>query len=550
MPLLLISTVGSITWYDKGHVGPLATILRTMTVVLLLLMNLNHSAADEHNSGPADTLNHWFVVKFDGMPVGYEHVQSRRLDESGEVTKLCRRKTQLNLKRMGQDLTLRASLHTKQTLDGVLLSFSLQRVDGAGARTERSGELNRDRSVLHIEEKVNATRREFDLRVKGDVWSPVFSEWLPRAMQNSPDRIVVPVVFPESASIADIAAIHEQSRKLRVGNAKPVQALRIRFYPRSAPTNSTTLYVSESAAGGRGGSAGKLRLTPGIPDRTDTDATALTVLRQEKMILGGKLTLDAATASEALSAATEKSLDLTVKGLVPVNRVFSNNNRTPLVLVLSVARGFLPTIPEATFQKVELINDSTARVTLLPSTDQRQGTLQVSRVRPPLPPATHWMPLQDSTLQRMAVVASAGQTDPRDVCRRVVTFVHSKIQYSPFSTSLSPADEVARTLRGDCTEHAVLLAALMRIRGIPSRVVSGMIHTKQQLGFSGHTWVEALIGSEWIPFDSTIGATESGATHLKLADSEMPDAMNSGISLFLPVLDLAGRAEIRIISDR
>jgi transglutaminase-like putative cysteine protease len=150
----------------------------------------------------------------------------------------------------------------------------------------------------------------------------------------------------------------------------------------------------------------------------------------------------------------------------------------------------------------------------------------------------------------MAAIASAGQTDPRDVCRRLATYVHSKMQHSPFSTSLSSADEVARTRRGDCTEHAVLLAALMRIRGIPSRVVSGLVHTKQLLGFSGHMWVEAFVDGVWIPFDSTIGFGESGATHLKLADSEMPDTMNSGISLFLPVLDLAGRAEIKIVSDR
>ncbi|MEO2026509.1 MAG: transglutaminase-like domain-containing protein [Fuerstiella sp.] len=550
MPLLFPSSVGSMTWQTNEHVGRCVTIVRIMAVVLFLLVSLNDSEAIENETGLVDTLDHWFIIRFDGKPVGYEHVQSRQMNHAGEVTRLCQRKTQLNLKRLGQNLTLRASLQTRQTTDGRLLSFNLQRVDGAGARMERSGELRRDSSVFHIEEKINATRREFDLRVPDNVRSPIFSEWLPEVMQSSRDRIVVPVLFPESASVADITATHGQMRNLRIGNDNPVPTRRIRFYPRSAPTKSTTFYVSDVAGDPRGESASTRRPTLANQDRSAAFAPLAVVLRQEKSILGGTLTIDAASASEALSAASEKSLDLTVRSLVPVNRLFSNNHRTQLVLDLSVVSGFLPQIPETIFQKVQLLNDSTARITLLPSIVERQRTLRTSNVILPSQSATHWMPLQDATLQKMALIASAGQTDPREVCRRLESFVHSKMQHSAFSTSLIPADEVARALRGDCTEHAVLLAALMRIKGIPSRIVSGLVHTNQQLGFTGHTWVEALIGSEWIPFDSTIGSVKSNVTHLKLADSEMPDEMSSGIVLFLPVLDLAGRAEVRVISDR
>ena len=550
MSLLFPSSFGSMTWQSNDQVGHRVTIVRIITVVLFLMVSLNQSVAIENETGLVDTLDHWFVIRFDGKPVGYEHVNSRDVNHAGEVTRLCQRKTQLNLKRLGQDLTLRASLQTRQTLDGRLLSFNLQRVDGAGARLERSGELIREGSVFHIMEKFNATRREFDLRVPDDVRSPIFSEWLPNVMQNSPDRIVLPVLFPESASVADIAAAHAQRRNVRVGNAKPVLAQRIRFYPRSAPTQSTTFYIRDAAGDPRGDLASIPRPTLATQERPATFTPLVAVLRQEKSILGGMLTLDAASASEALSAASEKSLDLTVRSLVPVNRVFSNDNRTQLVLVLSVVSGFLPQIPETIFQKVQLLNDSSARITLLPSIVERQRTLQTSNVNLPPQSATHWMPLQDPVLQNMAVTAAAGQTDPREVCRRLESFVHSKMQHSAFSTSLSPADDVARALRGDCTEHAVLLAALMRVRGIPSRIVSGLVHTNRQLGFTGHTWVEALIGSDWTPFDSAIGSAKTNVTHLKLADSEMPDDMSSGIALFLPVLELAGRADVRIISDR
>ena len=61
-------------------------------------------------------------------------------------------------------------------------------------------------------------------------------------------------------------------------------------------------------------------------------------------------------------------------------------------------------------------------------------------------------------------------------------------------------------------------------------------------------WVEALIDGQWLPFDSTAGLEGFGTTRIKLADSEMPDTVTSGVSLFLPIMNLAGRAKVRVIS--
>ena len=80
--------------------------------------------------------------------------------------------------------------------------------------------------------------------------------------------------------------------------------------------------------------------------------------------------------------------------------------------------------------------------------------------------------------------------------------------------------------------------------------MSGLVHTNQQYGFTGHMWVEALIEGQWIPFDSTTGLEGIGTTHLKLHDSELPDSLISGVSLFLPVLELAGRTKVHVVSDQ
>ena len=51
---------------------------------------------------------------------------------------------------------------------------------------------------------------------------------------------------------------------------------------------------------------------------------------------------------------------------------------------------------------------------------------------------------------------------------RLEKLVRDKMQAQDFSQAFATAAEVAETLQGDCTEHAVLLAALCRAREIPN----------------------------------------------------------------------------------
>jgi len=80
------------------------------------------------------------------------------------------------------------------------------------------------------------------------------------------------------------------------------------------------------------------------------------------------------------------------------------------------------------------------------------------------------------------------------------------------------AAEALRTRSGDCTEYAVLLAALARARDIPSRVAYGLVYADRFSGkkdvFSPHAWVQVWTGTRWQSYDAGIG--EFDATHLAL----------------------------------
>jgi len=86
------------------------------------------------------------------------------------------------------------------------------------------------------------------------------------------------------------------------------------------------------------------------------------------------------------------------------------------------------------------------------------------------------------------------------------------------------ASEALATRSGDCTESAVLLAALARARGIPTRVVSGIAYSSRFTGqahvFSPHMWVQAWDGQRWISYDAGLGAFDAGHIALHVGDGD------------------------------
>ncbi|MCP5102264.1 MAG: transglutaminase domain-containing protein, partial [bacterium] len=75
-----------------------------------------------------------------------------------------------------------------------------------------------------------------------------------------------------------------------------------------------------------------------------------------------------------------------------------------------------------------------------------------------------------------------------------------------FKTGFASALQTLDAGEGDCTEHAVLTAALCRAEGIPTRVALGYTLTQSESPepvYTGHMWNEVYIDGIWIPIDAT-----------------------------------------------
>jgi transglutaminase-like putative cysteine protease len=131
---------------------------------------------------------------------------------------------------------------------------------------------------------------------------------------------------------------------------------------------------------------------------------------------------------------------------------------------------------------------------------------------------------------------AARELGPRPSMSDLARFVHRFIVTKDLLRAYDPASVVARRREGDCTEHAVLLAALGRAFGFPTRVVHGVviIDGPARIVAGGHAWVEWSDGSEWIEADAALPAEASPIyLPLQIVKDEGP-SYGKGLILTMP----------------
>jgi len=144
---------------------------------------------------------------------------------------------------------------------------------------------------------------------------------------------------------------------------------------------------------------------------------------------------------------------------------------------------------------------------------------------------------------RAAVIREASD-HPRP--EQLEAFVARYIEKKSYRRGQDPASVVARLREGDCKAHAVLLAALARMFGIPARIVVGlaMVSVDGRAVAMGHAWVEIYRDGAWRAADAI--RPEKGASMLRLPLSVISD---EGPGYMLSLMDaLATLQDVRALS--
>ncbi len=96
-------------------------------------------------------------------------------------------------------------------------------------------------------------------------------------------------------------------------------------------------------------------------------------------------------------------------------------------------------------------------------------------------------------------------------------FVHDYIVDKNSAHGFDVASMVAKSRAGDCTEHAVLLTALLRMYGYPARTVVGLyVSLEEPVLAYGHAWVETYGDDGWTGLDGTRISHSVSAQHVRL----------------------------------
>ena len=148
----------------------------------------------------------------------------------------------------------------------------------------------------------------------------------------------------------------------------------------------------------------------------------------------------------------------------------------------------------------------------------------------------------DPAIRRFAERAVRGSKTPRERAETLRRSVHRHISRKELSTAFATAGETVRQRRGDCTEHAVLLAAALRSIELPSRVVNGLIWIRRSGDERGaylwHMWTQVAIDGKWFDLDATLPPDGPGfhPGHLAITTGDLsPASLNSSGTRMLEV---------------
>jgi hypothetical protein len=173
--------------------------------------------------------------------------------------------------------------------------------------------------------------------------------------------------------------------------------------------------------------------------------------------------------------------------------------------------------------------------------------------------ASAYLEVNAPEIQALARQAVGDEKNPVRAAHRIERFVRGYITKKDLNIGFGSAEETAKSREGDCTEHAVLCAALGRAAGLPTRCVVGFGYippgeqeptiapaVDANTGIFGfHMWAEAWIGPEqWAPMDAALDGFDVG--HIAITKSALEE-VNPIVDLNTPIFQLMESLKIEIV---
>jgi hypothetical protein len=465
----------------------------------------------------------WEVMFLQGAKVGRGQTQRWQIDapEGPRVRTESDQVVGLGLRRYGQATESTMRYSTYETTDGQLLSLSAQAALGGGSTLEAHGEV-RD-GLLRLTTVTEGKRSTQSLPWDEETLGYFGLEASLRRQPMKPGetrrvRWLQPLIHQiseehlEAIAKEEVDLLHEKKRLLKIKSSTKL----------AGQTLETILWTDEAG----------------------------NVWRSSRPAMGQE---SYRTTAELAKAPSESTFDLGTSTMVKLARPLENAHETGQVVYRARLKHGNPaeTFPTSGSQSVRPLDDHTAEITVRRVTASEPASLPMPAAAPQAGDrqANSLIQSDDPTVRAMAQAAAASDLPPTEVAVALERYVNANLTNKNFSQAFATAADVAKSLEGDCTEHAVLLAALCRARDIPARVAAGLVYYEPQggvePGFAYHMWTEVWLADRWVPLDATLGRGSIGGGHLKLFDSNLDGV--GALGAFLPVMNVLGQLELEIV---
>lgn len=137
----------------------------------------------------------------------------------------------------------------------------------------------------------------------------------------------------------------------------------------------------------------------------------------------------------------------------------------------------------------------------------------------------------DKDIQALSRTIVGNETNAYKALRKLQAWVHENIKPKYASGTPLSATDILKAKLGDCKHCAIILTALARAAGIPTRLADG-IHSTGGMFFFCHEWVECYVGA-WVPLDPTTDEDHLNATYIKLHHGNLSDMADQSNAAWL-----------------
>jgi hypothetical protein len=465
----------------------------------------------------------WEQIHLQGSPAGHSHIVVRRIQSPDGPRIQTAQHTELKINRLGNVIEVISDEVTVETLEGKVLEI---RSHSVMSGQEQTDVYTFEGRRVKLAKTILGQTRESELEVPEGVLGPhAIEQRTAKLAGTTGESDEVLVFMTDAGSAVKVTSTSKGTEKVELLDGKTATLTRIDSVLEGLPMKPVA-WLDERGRPVKSAMEvmGMLFETYRVPDRA-----AATKASAE----GAALKPDVFTATL-----------LDEPGPVPVPRH-----------VEAAVIHMRPKTPDAELPDVESAGHTVV---------EGEGGVRVIHARRIEPPA--WVaakrPLVDPETELAEALApnSMIQSDAEEIrkaaedivgeepnawraAQKLERWVFENLTNKGFGVAFASALEVYRNRAGDCTEHAVLLAALCRAAGIPTRVVMGF---ECILGiWGGHAWNEVWIAGTWYPLDATNGYGFVDPLHIPTAHMTLDDA--AGAKEFTALLKGAGMIDLDVV---